>query len=1198
MVPLDRSGKTEIMVDANGVTGSVGEPVDLGKTVEEVLPLLGDEVEAETVAEGGFTWHIEDWSQLTNDKYVSPRFKVGDFEWDVLLFPQGNQNRSLAVYLEPHAEEHENPETGEMEFVDPDWYCCAQFAIVLSRPEEDDKVQLANTSHHRFNRIDTDWGFANFIDLTYLKYPSKGRVSGLLNKGKLNITAYVRIVKDTTGVLWHNFINYDSKKATGYVGFRNQGATCYLNSLLQSYFFTKYFRKLVYQIPTEGKNDSVTLALQRAFYQLQVSNFPLDTMELTRSFGWDNAEAFTQHDVQELNRILMDRLETRMKGTAVEGELNNLFVGKMKSYIRCINVDYQSVRTEDFWDIQLNVKNMRDLQTSFENYIEVELMDGENQYAAQDFGLQDAKKGVVFESFPPVLHLQLKRFEYDFNYDQLVKVNDRYEFPDKIDLAPYMDADVLKEKPGPRVYKLHGVLVHTGDISTGHYYALIKPGVDDEWYRFDDERVWKATKRQVFDENFGFDRLPDEKIRGMTRDQYQDYLIQRHTNAYMLVYIAEDKEQEILQPVAESDVPESIVASVQEINRERELREKEIREAHLYTNIRISSLKNFIHYQGFDTAPNVRSTLYSAELNPEGTLPITLKVSCKSYMKDVCKTIIEQLNIPRGRNVRLWKMGYRRNGTLRLEEPLPADIEEMTLEETFENEQTGKVPSLDIFVEEPYLELGFLQTLKKAGTLPSLDIDDKLIDTLRNDLSSFVTSDDVPTIKDDENYQVIFLKKFDSYKQRLTGFGYCVVDQLDEISTLSKTVEEFIGSTETLHFYEEIQPGSIESLSLKENFFSAELSSGDILTFQSPGSKVPDTFPVYHDLKAFYDYLRHRIKLKFNKAEESSEEYVLKSSTPDQFEFWISAHATYSDVARVVSQLTGVQPEYLKIFALYSNGKFPLKSDSLLSDYIIRDYNSDLKPIFEYEVLSMPLRELEHLRSLKFYWLKDSYIHYQSFEFKVTNNCTVKEFLDKIQAKIGFSDEDKGNILLWTNYNFQFQGILSENSTLKSIGKSVLLFGRILPEEVALVKQLDSLSSTEDEVMDDDEEDLGLTESNPKAVLQGCLVMVSQYFKDLENKHGISFLFKLVPEETFPQTRARLHEKFGLGQREFSKINLAISFTTPSGTSFRSLQGYSEEELEKLVLFNVMSNLDCLYMDHPDRLRSQSSHDRPMVIKD
>lgn len=141
----------------------------------------------------------------------------------------------------------------------------------------------------------------------------------------------------------------------------------------------------------------------------------------------------------------MDRLENNMKGTPVEGKLNEIFVGKMKSYIKCINVDYESARVEDFWDLQLNIKNFKNLQESFDNYIEMELMNGENQYAAQDYGLQDAQKGVIFESFPPVLHLQLKRFEYDFNYDQMVKVNDKYEFPETIDLSPFVDKDVLKK---------------------------------------------------------------------------------------------------------------------------------------------------------------------------------------------------------------------------------------------------------------------------------------------------------------------------------------------------------------------------------------------------------------------------------------------------------------------------------------------------------------------------------------------------------------------------------------------------------------------------------------------------------------------------------------------------------------------------------------------------------------------------------
>lgn len=36
--------------------------------------------------------------------------------------------------------------------------------------------------------------------------------------------------------------------------------------------------------------------------------------------------------------------------------------------------------------------------------------------------LQDARKGVLFDQLPPVLQLQLKRFEYDFARDTMVKV--------------------------------------------------------------------------------------------------------------------------------------------------------------------------------------------------------------------------------------------------------------------------------------------------------------------------------------------------------------------------------------------------------------------------------------------------------------------------------------------------------------------------------------------------------------------------------------------------------------------------------------------------------------------------------------------------------------------------------------------------------------------------------------------------------
>ena len=39
----------------------------------------------------------------------------------------------------------------------------------------------------------------------------------------------------------------------------------------------------------------------------------IGTTELTKSFGWKSLDSFLQHDVQEFNRVLTDKLESKMK---------------------------------------------------------------------------------------------------------------------------------------------------------------------------------------------------------------------------------------------------------------------------------------------------------------------------------------------------------------------------------------------------------------------------------------------------------------------------------------------------------------------------------------------------------------------------------------------------------------------------------------------------------------------------------------------------------------------------------------------------------------------------------------------------------------------------------------------------------------------------------------------------------------------
>jgi len=65
---------------------------------------------------------------------------------------------------------------------------------------------------------------------------------------------------------------------------------------------------------------------------------------------------------------------------------------------------------------------MKTLYDSFRDYIAVERLDGENKYDAEGFGLQDARKGTIFQSFPSVLHLRLKRFVGGTQLNGTVKV--------------------------------------------------------------------------------------------------------------------------------------------------------------------------------------------------------------------------------------------------------------------------------------------------------------------------------------------------------------------------------------------------------------------------------------------------------------------------------------------------------------------------------------------------------------------------------------------------------------------------------------------------------------------------------------------------------------------------------------------------------------------------------------------------------
>nr|CDS27258.1 ubiquitin carboxyl terminal hydrolase 7 [Hymenolepis microstoma] len=614
--------------------------------------------------------------------------------WRVLVIFRfcDEESRTVGFFLQCNA---------ESESISWSCHARADLTIVSQKPGGE---SVTKTIDHTFSHKENDWGFSNFINWTDFTDPERGLVcmevengspqpngekmetsedgisrvrssslSESPSNGQMGVKTRVRflshpsspkkvdqppqtpdVIPEPDSVLFRIKIyadaphgsNWDSKRFTGFVGLRNQGATCYMNSLLQALFFTNELRRAVYLMPTESEEPatSIPLALQRLFFELQFNERPVNTKRLTRSFGWQSVESLFQHDVQELCRLLLDNMETKMKGTSVEGTIPSLFRGKMLSYIRCKHVPYESKMEETFYDIQLKVKGNQDVYQAFKEYTTVETLEGDNKYAAGEHGLQEAEKGVIFTHFPPVLYLQLMRFQYDCFANANIKLNDRFEFPYRLKLDGFLKEP---DPTNPATYVLHAVLVHSGDNHSGHYVVYINPSGNDQWYKFDDDVVSRSTQEEAIEHNFG------------TITDKQGNVYRSYSNAYMLVYIRESCLGRVLRPIALDDIPECLVSRLREEKRIEADHRKARAELSNSTTLLLVLDEDFYGWQGsdlcnFETIPSRRFHIPKNATYPEilGHVASILRID-SSY-------------------IRLWRLMPRISGSVRFSPLLPS----------------------------------------------------------------------------------------------------------------------------------------------------------------------------------------------------------------------------------------------------------------------------------------------------------------------------------------------------------------------------------------------------------------------------------------------------------------------------------------------------------------------------------------------
>lgn len=64
---------------------------------------------------------------------------------------------------------------------------------------------IAAEAHHRFTPEEQDWGFTRFVELRKLYQQDSARGRAIIENDETMVTAFVRVLKDPTGVLWHNW---------------------------------------------------------------------------------------------------------------------------------------------------------------------------------------------------------------------------------------------------------------------------------------------------------------------------------------------------------------------------------------------------------------------------------------------------------------------------------------------------------------------------------------------------------------------------------------------------------------------------------------------------------------------------------------------------------------------------------------------------------------------------------------------------------------------------------------------------------------------------------------------------------------------------------------------------------------------------------------------------------------------------------